>query len=94
MDQMTVKEQLSRELEQASESLIAEILEFCRFIKQRQQPRIDHQAISSQENGILDLLEKVKEIQAQVPAAEWDNLPHDGSINHDHYLYGSPKTDT
>jgi len=43
--------------------------------------------------GILDLLERVKEIQAQVPAEEWDKLPHDGSIDHYHYLYGSPKTE-
>jgi hypothetical protein len=90
---MTVREQLSRELEQAPESLIEEILDFCLFIKQRQQLKIDNKAIVSPENGILNLLEKVKEIQAQVPAAEWDKLPHDGSINHDHYLYGSPKVE-
>jgi hypothetical protein len=44
-------------------------------------------------NEILDLLERVKEIQAQVPTEEWDKLPHDGSINHDHYLYGFPKVE-
>ncbi|MBW4580957.1 MAG: hypothetical protein KME42_15425 [Tildeniella nuda ZEHNDER 1965/U140] len=44
-------------------------------------------------NGILDLLKRVEAIQAQVPPEEWDNLPHGGSINHDHYLYGAPKVE-
>lgn len=26
-----------------------------------------------------------------VPPEEWEKLPTDGAINHDHYLYGSPK---
>ena len=88
---MTVREQLSKELEQAPESLVEEILDFCLFVKQRQQAKINNQATETKTKGILDLLERVKEIQAQVPAEKWDKLPHDGSINHDHYLYGSPK---
>ena len=88
---MTVREQLSKELEQTPESLIEEILDFCLFLKQRQLAKTNHQATETKTNGILNLLNRVKEIQAQVPTEEWDKLPHDGSINHDHYLYGSPK---
>jgi len=90
---MTVRDQLSRELEQAPDSLVEEILDFCLFLKQRQQVKVNNQTIETKTNGILDLLERVKEIQAQVPAEEWDKLPHDGAINHDHYLYGSPKVE-
>ncbi|MFM7438710.1 MAG: hypothetical protein ACKO2V_08905 [Snowella sp.] len=90
---MTAREQLSQELEQAPDSLIEEILDFCLFVKQRQQAKANHQVTETKPNGILDLLERVKEIQAQVPTEEWDKLPHDGSINHDHYLYGSPKVE-
>ncbi|MBD2152718.1 hypothetical protein H6F44_21720 [Pseudanabaena sp. FACHB-1277] len=90
---MTVREQLSQELEQASDSLVEEILDFCLFLKQRQQAKVNNKATETKTNGILDLLERVKEIQAQVPPEEWDKLPHDGSINHDHYLYGSPKVE-
>jgi len=90
---MTVREQLSKELEQAPESLVEEILDFCLFVKQRQQAKANNQAIEPKTNGILDLLERVKVIQSQVPNEEWDKLPHDGSINHDHYLYGSPKVE-
>jgi hypothetical protein len=87
---MTARQQLSQELEQSPDSIIEEILNFCLFLKQRQQEKII-EANSKQASGILDLLEQVKEIQAQVPTEEWDKLPHDGSINHDHYLYGTPK---
>jgi len=37
---MTVIEQLSQELEQAPDSLVEEILDFCLFLKQRQQVQI------------------------------------------------------
>jgi hypothetical protein len=90
---MTVREQLSKELEQVPDSLVEEILDFCLFVKQRQQDKSNNQPTETKTNGILDLLNRVKEIQAQVPTEEWDKLPHDGSINHDHYLYGSPKVE-
>jgi hypothetical protein len=89
---MTMREQLTREIEQAPDALIEEILDFCLFIKQRKAKAQSNKATSST-TGILDLLEQVKEIQAQVPAEEWDKLPHDGAMNHDHYLYGSPKVE-
>jgi hypothetical protein len=87
---MTPREQLTQEIAQAPDALLEEILDFCLFIKQRKSDRQPHQA-PTQTSGILDLLEQVKAIQAQVPPEEWDKLPHDGAINHDHYLYGAPK---
>ncbi len=33
------------------------------------------------------------EIGAEIPAEEKARMPHDGSINYKHYLYGSPKVD-
>ena len=35
--------------------------------------------------------ELAEEINAGLPADTWDNVPTDGSINLDHYLYGAPK---
>lgn len=35
--------------------------------------------------------ELVEEINADLPADTWDNVPTDASINLDHYLYGAPK---
>ncbi len=35
--------------------------------------------------------EIVEEVNAGLPADTWENVPTDGSINLDHYLYGAPK---
>ena len=90
---MNTREQLAQEIDIASDELVEEILDFCLFVKQRQQKKAIGQPIStpSKPNGILDFLESVREIQAQVPPEEWDKLPHDASINRDRYLYGTPK---
>ncbi len=33
----------------------------------------------------------IDEIVKEVPAEAWNELPNDGSLNVDHYLYGAPK---
>jgi hypothetical protein len=88
---MTIREQLSKELEQVPDAMVEEVLDFCLRLKQSQQAQGSNQLDPTSKSGILDLLERIKEIQSEVPTAEWDKLPHDGSINHDHYLYGAPK---
>ena len=35
--------------------------------------------------------EIITEISSQAPPGTWDDVPTDGSVNHDHYLYGAPK---
>lgn len=35
--------------------------------------------------------EVIAEISSEIPDEEWEKLPSDGSVNHDHYLYGAPK---
>ena len=35
--------------------------------------------------------EVLVEMSSELPDEMWAELPSDGSINHDHYLYGSPK---
>jgi len=87
---MTLREQLTQEIAQTPDALLEEILNFCLFVKQRKAKPQDNKTISKT-TGIMALLEQVKEIQAQIPSEEWNKLPHDGAINHDHYLYGTPK---
>lgn len=35
--------------------------------------------------------EMIEDIAARLPEEAWDELPVDGSMNVDHYLYGHPK---
>jgi hypothetical protein len=37
------------------------------------------------------LWQKIDKLIESVPDAEWEKLPKDGSVNVDHYLYGTPK---
>lgn len=37
------------------------------------------------------IVEEIAEIVKDVPDEVWEKIPKDGSINHDHYLYGTPK---
>jgi hypothetical protein len=88
---MTVRERLLLAIEQAPENLLEELLGICDRANQR--PDVSVAAPEPANRGLLDLLDQVQAIQAQVPAADWENLPHDGAINHDHYLYGAPKVE-
>ncbi len=39
----------------------------------------------------LPIWEVIQDIIKEVPPEAWNDLPTDGSINVDHYLYGAPK---
>jgi hypothetical protein len=91
---MSAKEQLLNEIEYAPDAMVEKILDFCLFLKQQQQQSTSEpEPSTSSEGGIASLLDLVAQIHAQVPPEEWEKIPHDLSINHDHYLYGSPKVE-
>ncbi|HKS08698.1 MAG TPA: hypothetical protein VJS13_04070 [Pyrinomonadaceae bacterium] len=41
--------------------------------------------------AVRPMWEVVEEVNADLPSDTWDNVPTDGSLNLDHYLYGAPK---
>ncbi len=53
------------------------------MLKENHEPR-------SREN-VRPIWEIIQEISNQAPRRTWDDVPTDGSVNHDHYLYGTPK---
>src|SRR2546425_86890 len=50
----------------------------------------EDQELRSREN-VRPIWEIIQEISREAPPGTWDNVPTDGSVNHDHYLYGAPK---
>ncbi len=46
-----------------------------------------------EEDGIdgMELIRMADEYMSHVPEEEWERVPRDLSINHDHYLYGQLK---
>jgi hypothetical protein len=41
--------------------------------------------------NVRPIWEIFEEIASAAPPGTWDDVPTDGSVNHDHYLYGAPK---
>ena len=50
----------------------------------------ENQELRSREN-FRPISEIIEEISREAPPGTWDNVPTDGSVNHDYYLYGAPK---
>ena len=93
---MTVKQELIKEISQAPDFLIEEVLNFLLFIKIRFQQRTS----DSQAENFTDtipsesFLNFVDDITSEIPQSEWEKLPSDMSKNLDHYLYGLPKSES
>lgn len=58
-----------------------QVLEFVRSLAQK----------NSSQPLRKTIWEKIDEAMAEVPDEEWEKVPTDGSYQHDHYLYGTPK---
>ena len=52
---------------------------------------VEGKLFSAERTNSRPIWEIAREISESVPLEEWEKLPSDGSVNHDHYLYGSPK---
>lgn len=72
-------DQLLSKLEQLSPERQQQVLDFVEFLAQKNQP------------PKKTIWEKIDEEMAKVPDEVWEKVPTDGSYQHDHYLYGTPK---
>ncbi|MBS3030620.1 MAG: hypothetical protein HCA25_27275 [Dolichospermum sp. DET50] len=90
---MTAKQELIKEISQAPDFLIEEVLNFLLFIKNRFKQRIPENQTADFTDSLpsTSLLNFLDDIHSQIPQSEWEKLPSDLSKNVDHYLYGSPK---
>lgn len=82
---MKAKEQLLQEIEQSSEVLLEEVLDFLLFAKTR---RGFNDVTQSSSKPIWEV---AHELVQDLPPDVLDAMPIDGAAQHDHYLYGTPK---
>lgn len=52
---------------------------------------VEKKTSASSKRDTRPIWEIAIEISESIPLEEWEKLPSDGSVNHDHYLYGAPK---
>ena len=81
---------MSANLEQA----ILEKIQALPDEKQREVLALVEEMLKKQEEPIRPrtarpIWEIIEEISSQAPPGTWDSVPSDGSVNHDHYLYGA-----
>ncbi len=72
---------IQAKLEALSPEQQQQVVDFVEFLVQKNSPQPPPKTI----------WEKIRERAARIPHEEWENLPTDGSSQHDHYLYGTPK---
>ncbi len=100
---MTTKERLLQELESAPEELLEEVLKFVLATKNcgiqqsngaastSETVSTDNPSSDEQPNGLASLIALVERFAAEMTEEEIAQLPKDGALEHDHYIYGTPK---
>ena len=73
------------------EDQIIEKLRSLPFEKQEEVLKFAEELSSSAAPRRMSIFEEIDKIVKDVPQEAWDEVPTDGSTNHDHYLYGIPK---
>lgn len=79
---MTIKEQLIHEIEQSPDLVIEEVFDFLLLVKLK----YHRQPEQSKPFGSF-----IQELVSDIPPDILATLPTDGSEQHDHYIYETPK---
>ena len=69
------------------------LIERVRQLEPDQQQRVLDfvERLAGQERPSASIWERIQERAKNVPPDAWDEVPRDGSVNVDHYLYGAPR---
>lgn len=104
---MTDREQLIREIEQAPDAIVTELLNLLRHKSGSQSVQVQPQS-NQPDLAEISAEADLVEISAEADRPIWelfeaaaddipndvlDQLPIDGAAHHDHYLYGTPKNE-
>jgi hypothetical protein len=96
---MTTKDRLIQELEHAPEELLEAVLNFLLTTKTHQAHQLNASTLATEDtlssteklDGIASLLAMAERFAAELTEEELAQLPTDGALEHDHYIYGTPK---
>jgi len=80
----TIEQQVIEAIRVLPETKLLQVLS---YVKQISQIEVDEEKRPKKRK----LLEKLEALMKELPPDAFEGYPTDGSLNHDHYLYGSPK---
>lgn len=84
-----------------NQTIEQQVVEAIRVLpEEKQQQVLDYAEQIARSESATDAIEKpkkrkflqeIEEIMSELPKEAFEGYPTDGSLNHDHYLYGAPK---
>ena len=74
---------------ESAEAVVAKALRLLQEHEKNQPPSDEAQAEKDEEHR--PIWEVFQELTKDIPKEAWDKLPEDGALEHDHYIYGTPK---
>ena len=86
----TIEQQVIETIRILPEAKQREVLEYAKRISESENAESSENAEKPKKRKFL---QQIEEIMSQLPKEAFEGYPTDGSLNHDHYLYGAPKRD-
>jgi hypothetical protein len=88
---MNARVQLIKAIEQAPDFLIEELLDFLLFAQTRRKQQAEEKAETQPIPSSRTIWEHFEDFTHELPQEVIAQLPTDGAVQVDHYLYGKPK---
>ena len=89
----TIEQQVIETIRVLPEEKQKEILAYAKQISESEDAAKSENAEIEERPKKRKFLQQIEEIMSQLPKEAYEGYPTDGSLNHDHYLYGAPKRD-
>lgn len=86
--EITIEQQVIETIRVLPEEKQKEVLEYAKQISKTQ---TEDNSEGFERPKKRKFVQKIEELMKKLPNDAWDDSPTDGSLNHDHYLYGAPK---
>lgn len=90
MDQ-TIEQQVIETIRILPEDKQREVLEYAKQISEGENAANTESSENEEKPKKRKFIEVIEELRKSLPADVWEGYPTDGSLNHDHYLYGASK---
>ncbi len=87
----TIEQQVIETIRVLPEEKQREVLEYAKQISENGAAENTSNAESPEKPPKRKFLQEIEKIMGELPREAFEGYPTDGSLNHDHYLYGAPK---